>query len=707
MYNIILKPFYYILAFCCITHLSVAQIDSTNRSNEQVDEQINQNIEAISEQLQSEDGDITSLTETWTYYKKNPLNLNRATREELEELQLLNDIQISNLLKHREKNGILISIYELQSIDGFDLISIRKILPFVFVTNNFGSAHFSAKEVFKDGRHEIVFRLQRILEHQEGYFKPDSATIKKSPNSYYLGDPNRLFARYRFQYNNNISVGISGEKDAGEEFFKGSQKQGFDFYSGHIAIRNIRFIKTFVIGDYQATFGQGLTLWQGFGFGKNASPLSVKRFGAGIKPYYSFDENRFFRGAAGTFKVKHFEFTGLVSYKKIDANTTIGDTLDNGEIDVVGVSSLELGGLHNTNSAVKDKGSIAQTILGGNASYNKGSLHIGATAQNMNLSAELQKSQALYNQFDFQDKHNFVGGADYSWVIKNMNLFGEFSMSANGGKAFCQGAIVAVDPKLTLSAHYRNFDKNFQNLYGLAISENTLPQNESGLYIGAEAKLLKSMTFSVFMDQFKFGWLQSSKSAPSTGKDILAQLNYTPSKKIDMYLRLRHRSKFENSTVDNAYDYIVPYAQTNYRFNISAQITSDVKLKSRIEYVNVNQTNSPDETGVAFFQDIIYKRMKFPFTLTARYAVFDTKGYASRVYAFENEVLYGYSVPALYYKGQRAYLLVNWDITRNFEIWFRVAQTLYDNQKVISEGSLNQINNNSKTDLKVQVRLKF
>lgn len=174
-----------------------------------------------------------------------------------------------------------------------------------------------------------------------------------------------------------------------------------------------------------------------------------------------------------------------------------------------------------------------------------------------------------------------------------------------------------------------------------------------------------------------------------------------------MYLRLRHRSKYENSTLDNAYDYIVPYAQTNYRFNISAQITSDVKLKSRIEYVNVNQTNSPDETGVAFFQDIIYKRMKFPFTLTARYAVFDTKGYASRVYAFENEVLYGYSVPALYYKGQRAYLLVNWDITRNFEIWFRVAQTLYDNQKVISEGSLNQINNNSKTDLKVQVRFKF
>ena len=99
--------------------------------------------------------------------------------------------------------------------------------------------------------------------------------------------------------------------------------------------------------------------------------------------------------------------------------------------------------------------------------------------------------------------------------------------------------------------------------------------------------------------------------------------------------------------------------------------------------------------------------MKFPFTLTLRYAIFDTKSYNSRIYAFENEVLYGYSVPALYYKGQRAYVLINWDITRNFEIWVRVAQTVYDNQKTISAGSLNEIKANHKTDIKLQLRLKF
>lgn len=222
-----------------------------------------------------------------------------------------------------------------------------------------------------------------------------------------------------------------------------------------------------------------------------------------------------------------------------------------------------------------------------------------------------------------------------------------------------------------------------------------------------EAKLFKSLTLSVFLDQYKFSWLKSSTSAPSSGRDIFTQLNYTPSKKIDMYFRFRHRTKFENSSEDNFYDYLVPYVQYNYRYNLSAQITQDIKFKSRIEYTHIDKSSAPDENGVAFVQDIIYKKMKFPFTFTLRYAVFDTKSYDSRLYAYENDVLYSYSVPALYYKGQRAYFIINWDITRNFEIWVRVASTIYDNQTAQSVGSLNQINSNHKTELKLQARIKF
>lgn len=706
-YNCI-KLYHLILIFhLCACDLLQAQTDSVkNKSNEQVEEMINQNIELASEQLQAEEGDLSSLTDVWNHYRKNPLNLNRAGKDELEELQLLNDIQINYLLKHRDKNGYLISIYELQSIEGFDLATIKKILPFVYVSDNFNSAFFSIKEMFKDGKHEVVFRFQRILEKQAGYHLPDSIKVKK-PNAYYLGDPNRYFARYRFQYNSNVSFAISGEKDAGEEFFRGTQKQGFDFYSGHLAIRNIKFIKTAVIGDYQATFGQGLTIWQGFAFGKSASPMNIKRYGYGIKPYYSFDENRFFRGAATTWRYKKIEFTGMVSHKRIDANATVADTLNNGEIDVIGISSLETGGMHNTNALVADKGAINQTVLGGNVAFNNRSLHVGITAQSTCLSAELMKSPTIYNQFDYHRKSNVVGGMDYNYVFKNVNLFGEYAMSSSTGKAFCQGVIMALDPKLTFTAHYRNFDRHFQNLFGNALSENTLPQNEKGLYMGMEARIFKNLTLSLYLDQYKFDWIKPGVSAPSKGRDIFTQLNYTPTKKIDMYMRFRHRTKFKNSVEDNLYDYVVPYVQYNYRYNLSTQLTPEIKFKTRIEYTVVDKTNEPNENGVAFVQDVIYKKLKFPFSFTLRYAVFDTKGYDSRVYAYENDVLYSYSVPALYDKGQRAYFMVNWDITRNFEIWLRVARTIYDNQTVISAGSMNEIDANHKTEIKLQARLKL
>src|ERR1017187_1692224 len=81
---------------------------------------IQEQLENIAESSQNEEADYTDLLASLYFYAEHPINLNQTTREELQELKLLNDIQINNLLNHIEKNGKLIVIYELQSIDGFD-----------------------------------------------------------------------------------------------------------------------------------------------------------------------------------------------------------------------------------------------------------------------------------------------------------------------------------------------------------------------------------------------------------------------------------------------------------------------------------------------------------------------------------------------------------------------------------------------------------
>ena len=694
-------PFWFTLNVCYVK----AQNQSiTPKETEHIDEQVNQQIEFLSEQMEVDETDLSSLTETLNYYKSHPINLNNASIDELSSLSLLSDIQINNLISHICKNGKLICVYELQSIEGFDLNTIKQLLPYIQVRDHFESGYFTLQEMFKYGKHEFLQRYQRIIEQQTGYIKPDSITKINNPNSFYLGDPSRILTRYRFQYNNYVSWAIAAEKDAGEEFFKGTQKQGFDFYGGHIAINSVKYIKNLVVGDYQATFGQGLTLWQGFAFGKSNSPLSIKRQRSGIKPYQSFDENRFFRGSAATIRFKDFEFTGLLSHKKIDANIIDIDTSDFQNEQTV--SSLILGGLHHTNSAIKDKGVISQTVLGANAAYRRRNLQLAITAQNMNISSPLNPTPTLYNQFAFKGKHNFVGGIDYNYIFKNVNIFGETAISVNGGKAFCHGLIIALDPKLTFSAHYRNYSKDFQNFFSNAISESTVSQNEQGMYLGFEAKLSKFLTFSSYLDNFQYRWLKANISSPSLGRDILAQLTYLPTKKIEMYVRYRHRHKYESVSDDKFYDYISPKDQYNIRYNLTAQISSNIKIKSRIEYTGFHKFQNSEE-GIIMVQDIIFKKINFPLTLMLRYAVFDTQGYNSRLYAFENDIPYSYSVPLHYYKGQRFYVLVNWDATRKLEISVKISNTIYDNQKIVHEGSLNQINANHQTELKFQVRAKF
>jgi hypothetical protein len=675
----------------------------------------NQNLEILSENLQTEDADYTNLVEQLKYFQAHPINLNNTTKEELMSLGLLTELQVNALLDHKEKNGNLISIYELQSVDGFDVPTIRKILPFVEVKDNFGAAHFTFREMLKSGKHEVVTRWQRILENQSGYKSrpPDDSLSFNSPNTFYLGSPDRFFTRYRFTYGNNVSVGFIAEKDAGEAFRKIpalNKKTGFDFYTAHFFLRNIKFIKALAVGDYQASFGQGLVMWRGFGFGKNAVVSSIKRNARGLNQYNSVDENRFLRGAAFTFKVlKHFEATAFYSRKKVDANVTAAtDTTGNNLFDAEEISSLIVGGYHTTVGELEDKRKINETILGGNFAYKGKRLNIGTTFVGYNLDASLTKTTKYYNQFDFTGQNNLNAGVDFSYIYSNVNFYGEAAMSKNGGKAFTGGVLAALDPKFNVVLSYRNFDKNYQNVLASAVSENTLPQNENGLFFGFEAKLPGNLSLSSYFDRYKFPWLKFNANAPSEGMDFFSQVNWTPSKKVDMYLRFRNRTRMENTSIENMFDYLVPYNQQNIRYNVSFNILPSVKLRTRIEAVTIQKESEKTERGFIFFQDVVWKKIGFPLTVTARYGMFETDSYTSRLYTYENDVIYSFSVPALYYKGQRAYLMLNYDVTRKFEIWFRVAQTFYTNQTTLNAGDkLTEINAPSKTEIKVQLRLKL
>ena len=710
------KAVLFILLLIALPSITNAQDTITQKiENNDVQEQL----ENIAESTQNEEADYTDLVAGLYYYAEHPINLNQTDRQELQELRLLNDFQINNLLSHIAKNGNLIVIYELQSIDGFDLQTIEKILPYVRVTDNFSSANFNIKEMFKNGQSMVMMRYGRILEKQKGFSPIDSTGIYNSPNSRYIGSPDKLYARYRFQYGTNVSWGVTAEKDQGELFFKnkqnfkydwynqslnGNQGNGFDFYSAHFYLHNIKFIRSLAIGDYQVTFGQGLTAWTSYGFGKSANVMSAKKTPTGIHPYSSVDENKFLRGAATTIGIKKLELTGFVSRKNVDAN--VADTLPDGEI--AAISALQTTGYHTTPNEIADKHSIVQTIYGGNISYKAKQFNFGLTALNYSLDKEFNRSLSYYSQFEFTAKQNSNIGFDYNYIFRNFNFFGEEARSQNGGMAFLNGVLISLDPRLNLTVMHRNYQRNYQNMLSLGFAENTTAQNEKGLYFGLISKPTVNTTITAYYDRFEFPWLKYQVNAPSAGNDYVVQYNYTPSKKIDMYVRIRERDKEKNNSASDAFiNYLVPTKENNFRFNISYLILPSLKLKNRIEFVDYKLGDNKTQKGYLVFQDVIYNKIGKPLSVSVRYALFQTDSYDSRIYGFESDMPGSYSIPAYYYRGSRFYVMLDYNLTRKIEIWVRYSQTFYDNQSVISQGSLTEIDGNTKSEIRAQVKFKF
>jgi len=687
-----------LLLFLCLFLNSRSQeIDDDKKSI------IEQRLDFLLDVNEGGDADLTTLFEQLEIYYDKPINLNQANHSKLNDLGLLNDIQINNLLNHIKENGKLISIEELQSIDGFDLETIRLIQPFTKVSSNVDQVRLSLPLIFKEGTSQLFLRYSRILEEQRGYSSISPEELSENRNARYLGSPDKLFSRYRFQYSNNLSFGITAEKDPGEEFFQGSQKDGFDFYSAHLFLNDIGKVKQLAIGDFQAQFGQGLTFWSGLAFGRSPSIFSLKRNAPKLRPYSSVQEDLFLRGGGTTLQHQNLELTVFYSSQKVDASVSGLDTLTNESI----ISSLSEDGFHRTPSELEDKNNILNTYYGGNLSYTKSNLSIGLTAVQNEIEAQFRPRIEARNQFSVIDNNNTNVGIDFNYLFKNINLFGEGSKSIDGGNAYTLGALMVVDPRLSIGVQYRDFDRDFKPIQSNAIGESSTNTNERGTFLGFEARITEAWNLSTYVDRFIFPWLRFQTDAPSNGYRFFSQLNFKPSKRLESYFRFRQRLRGENNrTETEAIDEVVDELLTNYRLHFSYQITKSIKLKSRIEYTTYTLGQNNPEQGLLVYQDFQFKKLSFPLSLTLRYAIFDTDSYESRIYAYENDVLYAFSIPAYNGRGSRFYILTKYHIKRGVDLWLRYAQTFFDDRNEIGSGR-ELIQDNTRSEIKAQLRIKF
>jgi len=432
--------------------LSSQEVEPVIKSGET---EINDKIETVAEQLDAV-LDYSELVDDLKFYLEVPLNLNYATEDDLRKLIFLNTVQIYNLMAYRENYGLLYSIYELQAIDGFDKETVDKILPFVTIAEKKEKIPFSLKRMAKYSGHEILVRYQQILQEKKGFSPIDDDEMLANPNSRYLGTPQKLYFRYGYNYFNKIRWGITAEKDAGEVFWKENLSDSiksmvsdkiqnvFDFRSFHVSLSDWGILKALTVGDYQLQFGQGLTVWSSLAFGKSSDAVNIKRYPGGVRPYTSTDENRLFRGAAATVGIKKLEISAFYSSNKLDATI---DTSRFSTGDAGSAQTIQESGLHRTVNELIKKDAIHLTMFGGNINYRSKQFKIGTTVYYSKFDIPFILSDQLYKQFDFTGQENMNGGVDYSYVKQRIGLFGEVSMSQNGGFAQLHGITANLHPR--------------------------------------------------------------------------------------------------------------------------------------------------------------------------------------------------------------------------------------------------------------------
>ncbi|WP_337041566.1 helix-hairpin-helix domain-containing protein [Emticicia sp. 17c] len=632
--------------------------------------------------MQQESINYEDVYESLFQLYQNPLDLNTATYEELSALYVLSVIQIKNLLAHRAQYGNLLSIYELQAINGFDIATIQQLLPFIVIKTDFQLREFP-QSLAGATDHYLVLRASQTLEPSKGFVQDK-----------YQGSPQQLYLRYRLSKPKDFQIGLLAEKDAGE-------KKYLDFYSFHVQLQNKGKLKNLVLGDYQVQFGQGLICGAGFFLGKGSEAVTtVRRSNMGIRPYGSLLETGYFRGAAATYDLKKVDLTAFYSFTRRDASVDEG----NGEQEQY-FSSILSSGYHRTTTEIARKNQITEQNMGLNATFRFNNGYIGATLLHTQFNAVLMRKPRLYNIFEFTGKQNTVVGANFTYTWQNFNFFGEAARSASGGVGITGGWVAALNRQLEWAIHVRHYDKDFHSFYANALAEGTRTINEQGIYWGLKYSPKRNLVFSGFYDRFRFPWLKYLVDAPSQGFDYLLRVAYQLNRKVSFYAQYHEEQKGKNLP-DNTTptDIVVNTIRQNILANMDYTPARNLKLQTRIQVNTFQYEGKTKSVGFAIMQDIekTIKRL----SLKGRIAYFLTDDYDSRIYAFENNVLYAVSFPAYYGKGIRAYLTGSYSINSRIDLWARYARTQLKNQTSIGSGN-DEINGNHKSDISLQLRYKF
>ena len=615
-----------------------------------------------------------------------PVNLNSATREQLEQFPFLSDIQIEHLLAYIYIHGQMETIYELQLVEELDRQTIQYLLPFVCIKAINNEPAFRWKTMLKDagryGKNEVLTRLDIPFYKRKGY------------EHTYLGPSVYNSVKYTFRYRDQLYAGGVAEKDAGEPFAALHNRYGYDYYSFYLLLQNCGRLKSLAVGNYRLSFGQGLVMSTDYLMGKTIYASSFNNRSTGIKRHSSTDEYNYFRGVATTVALtKRLSVSAFYSHRNMDGVVTDGE-----------ITSVYKTGLHRSRKEADKKNLLTSQLTGGNVSYQQNHIRLGITGVYYVFNRPYEPELTGYSKYNIHGNHFYNLGIDHAYRWRRFSFQGETAIGKQGWASLNRLQYSPVQDIQFILIH-RFYSYDYWAMYAHSFGEGSTVQNEQGYYVGLETTPFSHWRFFVSFDLFSFPWKKYRINKPSRGTDGLIQATFTPRTNLSMYLKYRYKQK-ERDLTGSKGTLTLPIFHHQLRYRLNYSLNDVFSSRTTLDY---NHFHSQDRAATKGYQVTQMISSQLPWTrlfADVQGSYFCTDDYDSRVYVSEKGLLYTFYTPSFQGRGFRCAVRLRYELNKHWLFITKFGETIYLNRNEIGSGN-DLIYGNKKADIQMQLRIKF
>ncbi len=613
----------------------------------------------------NETAEYSQIYSLFEYLLENPVNLKTASVNDLLKIPFLTYPVAKKITEYLKNHPGVNSVSFLDSLDWLDKETAENIKPFL----SFGrTLPETGRKPNRKAGLQFRSRIQTDFQQRKGF------TENK-----FAGTGIKNYNRLKINYGNKYRFTFLTEKDAGEKSYT-------DFTSANLTINGNGLFNKIVLGDYLIEFGQGLALWSPYAFSKSSVAVkTVTKRPRGLISYTSSDENRFFRGAGASINLEPLNFILFYSQNKLDAS--LND-------DSSSVSSINVSGYHRTNSEISKKDILNEK--------NFGLMILLSPFTNFKIGYLFSHSEfslPFYNNSIYK-----LNGNRFNFHSLSVDLyFNLLTLSSEVAyNSTSVASLVNVNFNLTKNFYlvfsFRNYPRNYYNLYANGFGERNNTQNEKGFYAGATWKNnLGELNF--YYDQFYFPYSTYLNIFPSSGNEFMIDFKSRRFRSFIFGIRLKHEEKPKTSE-NKELTSITNTARTEFILR-----GKNYSSRTRFEIKFYDDKISPQEKGILLFQELNWQ-MFGKVKLSGRIVFFSTDSYETRLYEYERNVRGIFYNPALFGKGIRWYLAGKYRIFDFAELSFKYSETYKPFEKNLGSG-YSEIDSNLDNSLIIQLEMIF